>query len=109
MGMVDAVDNLKSSQSVRGRGLPNFLSCVDVKIASSLKKIILNFNLKKRINLTEQMAQTTVPPHHKGRSLARSVKGGHLSMVGLYSNSGHHFAVDHRLDPSTVSGHFSTS
>ena len=50
--MVDSVDDLKTSQSIRGHWFPNF-EILDVKIASSLKKIIQNSNFKKRVNLPE--------------------------------------------------------
>ena len=54
--MVDSLEDLKTSESIRGHRLPNF-EMLDAKIASSLKKIIQNSNFKKRINLTEQKAQ----------------------------------------------------
>ena len=54
--LVDSVDDLKSSQSSRGHQFPNF-EMLDGKIASSLKKISQNSNLKKRIHLAEQEAQ----------------------------------------------------
>ena len=50
--MVDSVDDLESSQSVRGHRFPNF-EMLDAKFASSLKKIIQNFYVKKEVNLAE--------------------------------------------------------
>ena len=45
--MVDSVDDLETSQSIRGHRFPNF-EMLDAKIASSLKKITNNSNFKKR-------------------------------------------------------------
>ena len=54
--MVESVDDPKTSQSNAEYRFPNF-EMLDVKIASSLKKIIRNSNFKKRVNLAEQKAQ----------------------------------------------------
>ena len=54
--MVESVDDLKTSQSIRGRRVPN-LEMVDAKIASALKKIIMNSYFKKKVSLEEQNAQ----------------------------------------------------
>ena len=54
--MVDSVDVLKSSSSIRGISLPNF-EVLDARIASALNKIIHNSHLKRRISLEEQKAQ----------------------------------------------------
>ena len=54
--MVESVDDLKSSSSTRGISMPNF-EVLDVRIASALKKIIHNSQLKRRISLEEQKAQ----------------------------------------------------
>ena len=56
MKWITAVDDLKSSQSTRGRRFPNF-EMLNAKIPSSLKKIIPNSHFKKRVNLAEQKAQ----------------------------------------------------
>ena len=53
--MVDSVDDLKSSSSVRGISMPNFV--LDARIASALNKIIHNSHFKRRISLEEQKAQ----------------------------------------------------
>ena len=44
--MVDSVDNLKSSSSVRGIQMPNF-EVLDARIASALSKIIQNSLFEK--------------------------------------------------------------
>ena len=54
--MVDSVDDLKSSPSVRGIQMPNF-EVFDARIASELNRIIHNSQFKRRISLEEQMAQ----------------------------------------------------
>ena len=54
--MVDSVDDLKSSCSVRGIRMPDF-EVLDARIASALNKIIHNTHLKRRISLEEQKAQ----------------------------------------------------
>ena len=54
--MVDSVDDLKSSSSVRGISMPNF-EVLDARIASALNKIIHNSHFKRKISLEEQKAQ----------------------------------------------------
>ena len=54
--MVDSVDDLKSSLSVRGIQMPNF-EVLDARIASALNRIIDNSHFKRRISLEEQKAQ----------------------------------------------------
>ena len=54
--MVDSVDDLKSSSSVRGIQMPNF-EVLDARIASTLNRIIHNSHFKGRISLEEQKAQ----------------------------------------------------
>ena len=56
MELVDSVDDLKSSCSVKGIHMPNF-DVLDAKIASALNRIIHNSQFKKRISLEEQKAQ----------------------------------------------------
>ena len=53
--MVDSVDDLKSSSSIRGISMPNF-EVLDARIASALNNIIHNSRLKRRISLEEQKA-----------------------------------------------------
>ena len=54
--MVDSVDELKSSSSVRGIQMPN-CEVLDARIASALNRIIHNSHFKRRISLEEQEAQ----------------------------------------------------
>ena len=54
--MVDSMDDLKSSSSIRGISMPNF-EVLDVRIASALNKIIHNSQFRRRISLEEQKAQ----------------------------------------------------
>ena len=54
--LVDSVDELRSSLSVRGISMPNF-EVLDARIASALNKIIHNSQFKRRISLEEQKAQ----------------------------------------------------
>ena len=46
MELVDSVDDLRSSSSIRGISMPNF-EVVDARIASALNKIIHNSQFKK--------------------------------------------------------------
>ena len=54
--LVDSVDELRSSSSIRGISMPNF-EVLDARIASALNKIIRNSQFKRRISLEEQKAQ----------------------------------------------------
>ena len=54
--MVDSVDDLMSSSSVRGIQMPNF-EVLDARIASALNRIIHNSHFKRRFSLEEQKAQ----------------------------------------------------
>ena len=54
--MVDSVDDLKSSSSIRGISMSNF-EVLHARIASALNKIIHNSHIKRRISLEEQKAQ----------------------------------------------------
>ena len=54
--MVESVDDLKSSRSIRGILGPNF-EVLDAKIASALNRIIHNTRFKKKVSLEEQKAQ----------------------------------------------------
>ena len=47
MKMVDSLDDLKSSQLVIGKNLPNY-EMLDAKMASALNKIIQNSQFKKK-------------------------------------------------------------
>ena len=54
--LVDSVDDLKSSCSVRGIQMPNF-EVLDAKIASALNRIIHNTQFNRKVSLEEQKAQ----------------------------------------------------
>ena len=54
--MVDSVDDLMSSSSIRGIQMPNF-EVLDARIASALNRIIHNSHFKRRISAEEQKAQ----------------------------------------------------
>ena len=53
--LVDSVDDLKSSCSVRGIEMPNF-EVLDAKIASALNRIIHDTQFKRKVSLEEQEA-----------------------------------------------------
>ena len=54
--MVDSVDDLRSSSSIRGIQMLNF-EVLDARIASALNRIIQNSHFKRRFSLEEQKAQ----------------------------------------------------
>ena len=54
--LVDSVDELKSSSSVRGIAMPVF-EVLDARIASALNRIIHNSHFKRRVSLEERKAQ----------------------------------------------------
>ena len=56
MELVDSVDDLKSSCSVKGIHMPNF-EVLDAKIASALSRIIHNSHFNRKVSLEEQKAQ----------------------------------------------------
>ena len=56
MEMVESVDDLKSSRSIKGTHGPNF-ELLDARIASALNKIIQNTRFKKKVGLEEMKAQ----------------------------------------------------
>ena len=70
--MVDSVDDLKSSSSVRGIRMPDF-EVLDGKIASALNRIIHNSHFNRRVSLEEQKSpdKRTVS-FAEGRSLTWS-------------------------------------
>ena len=53
--LVDSVDDLRSSSSIRGISMPDF-EVLDAKIASALNKIIHNSHFKRKISLQGQKA-----------------------------------------------------
>ena len=58
--MVDSVDDLKCSSSVRGIQMPNF-EVLDARIVSALNRIIHNSHFKSRISLEEPKAPKAGP------------------------------------------------
>ena len=56
MEMVESVDDLKSSCSIRGIRTPDF-ELLDARIASALNKIIQNTHFKKKVSLEEMKVQ----------------------------------------------------
>ena len=54
--MVESVDDLKSSRSIRGTHGPDF-EVLDARIASALNRIIQNTRFKKKVSLEEMKAQ----------------------------------------------------
>ena len=56
MELVDSVDDLRSSSSIRSIPMPDF-EVLDARIASALNKIIHNPHFKRKISLEEQKAQ----------------------------------------------------
>ena len=58
--MVESVDDLKSSCSVRGIQMPNF-EVLDARIASTLNRIIHNTQFTRKVILEEQKAQERRP------------------------------------------------
>ena len=57
--MVESVDDLKSSCSVRGIRMPNF-EVLDAKIASALNRIVHNTQFKRKVSLEEQQVQKEI-------------------------------------------------
>ena len=53
MELVDSVDDLRSSSSIRGISMPNF-EVLDARIASALNKIIHNSHFKRKISLEDK-------------------------------------------------------
>ena len=91
--LVDSVDDLKSSCSVRGTQTPDF-EALDVKIASALNKIIQNTRFKKKVSLEEMKA-------HKGDRLLRGRQTAYL----IYENfrvTGTNDSVENHADLFTV-------
>ena len=78
--MVESVDDLKSSRSIRGTPGPNF-ELLDARIASALNKIIHNTRFKKKVSLEEMKAQKRrpLPPRETDRLPDLRVLAGHWS------------------------------
>ena len=69
--LVDSVDDLRSSSSIRSISMPDF-EVLDARIASALNKIIHNSHFKRKISLEEQKAQKE-DRFLRGRQIAYSI------------------------------------
>ena len=78
--MVESVDDLKSSCSIRGTQTPDF-EVLEAKIASALNRIIQNTRFKKKVSLKEMKAQKRrpLPPRKTDRLPDLRVLPGHWS------------------------------
>ena len=92
--MVDPVDDLKSSSSIRGISMPNF-EVLDARIASALNKIIHNSHFKRRISLEEQKAQKQ-DRFLRGRQIAYLI-------YEYFRVTGAHDSVENYADLFTIS------
>ena len=91
--MVESVDDLKSSRSIRGTHEPNF-EVLDTRIASTLNRIIHNTQFKRRVSLEEQKAQKE-DRFLRGRQIA------HL-IYDHFRVTGSHDSVENYADLFTV-------
>ena len=78
--LVDSVDDLKSSCSIRGIHMPNF-EVLDAKIASALNSVVHNTQFKRKVSLEEQKAKKRGPlsPRETDRLPDLRVLPGHWS------------------------------
>ena len=96
--MVDSVDDLRSSSSIRGISMPNF-EVLDARIASALNKIIHNSHFKRRISLEEQKAQKQ-DSFLRGRQIAYLIYD-YFRVTGIHDsveNYAHLFTISLRND-----------
>ena len=93
MELVDSVDELRSSSSIRGISVPNF-EVPDARIASALNKIIHNSHFKRRISLEEQKAQKQ----------DRSLRGRQIAYLiyNYFRVTGSHDSVENYADLFTI-------
>ena len=92
--MVDSVDDLRSSSSIRCVSMPNF-EVHDARIASELNKIIHNSHSKRRTSLEEQKAQKQ--DHFlRGRQIAYLI-------YDYFRVTGIHDSVENYADLFTIS------
>ena len=94
MEMVDSVDDLISSSSIRGISMPNF-EVLDARISSALNKIIHNSHFKRRISLEEQKAQKQ-DRFFRGRQIA-------YLLYDYFRVTGIHDSVENCADLFTIS------
>ena len=98
--MVDSVDDLRSSSSIRGISMPNF-EVLDARIASALNKIIHNSHFKRRISLEEQKSPKAGPvPSWQADCLLdlRLLTSGSLESMILSKNYADLFTISLRND-----------
>ena len=91
--LVDSVDDLRSSSSIRGISMPNF-EVLDARIASALNKIIHNSHFKRRISLEEQKAQKE-DRFLRGRQIAYLI-------YDYFQDTGTHDSVENFTDLFTI-------
>ena len=92
--LVDSVDELRPSSSIRGNQMPNF-EVLDARNASALNKIIHNSHFKRRISLEEQKAQKQ-DSFLRGRQIAYLIYE-HFRVTGA------HDSVENYADLFTIS------
>ena len=92
--LVDSVDELRSSSSIRGISMPNF-EVLDARIASALNEIIHNSHFKRRISLEEQKAQKQ-DRFFRGRQIAYMI-------YDYFRVTGIHDSVENYADLFTIS------
>ena len=92
--LVDSVDELRSSSSIRGISMPNF-EVFDARIASALNTIIHNSHFKRRISLEEQKAQKQ-DSFFRGRQVAYLIND-YFRVTGI------HDSVENYADLFTIS------
>ena len=81
--LVDSVDELRTSSSIRGISMPNF-EVFDARIASAPHKIIHNFHFKRRISLEEQKAQKQ-DSFVRGRQIAYLIYD-YFRVIGIHDS-----------------------
>ena len=91
--MVELVDDLKPSRSIRGTPGPDF-EVLDAKIASALNRIIHNTRFKKKISLEEQKT-------HKENRFLRGRQIAHL-IYEYFQVTGANDSVENYADLFTV-------
>ena len=92
MELVDSVDELRTSPSIRGISMPNF-EVLDARIASALNKIIHNSQFKRRISL-----------ENKAQKEDRFLRGRQIAYLiyGQFRVTGTHDSVEKYTDLFTI-------
>ena len=78
MEMVESVDDIKSSRSIKGTPGPD-IELLDARINSALSKIFQNTRFKKKVSLKEMKAHKE-DRFLRGRQIAYSVTGANDSV-----------------------------